>query len=655
MIIQPYSYNGTLLQSTDFETSIPRQSALAQLEANLGYVRRSGAEPVYSGKDFQPVTLNLEVKLMHDFMTTLETLNNVFDVHDETPRQFIVRDLEDTSTDASGKQYYTYATTKRVLGGHDGQMSIVTIGLDPSTWLSAKEYSLTFTTSDTSASTDITNNGNIKTYPQLEISVSAYPGTGYIYNQFVQYAPGSSDAWKNRPLEITGGFDSAALVSGLKATTDGADFRVFVDGVEVDRWLADWGTTDTQAWINIDQPAKRELKLKNAIGSTDTVTAIEFLYSAAATADFTAMPTTGRFLINSEEFTYTSKTITTTMLRANGVTRSVRNTSAAAHSSSDTVKWIPYDINVVYGNLTATAPDVDDTKKPLINLSTSSNASFVYSEFGDEAALRSGRWNGSVIKRTSALQSISALYTDVNGADADPYTTMGMFIGAYQSAGVWKAETSTLQWQAYFPDVVTSVSHSYERYQTNGGAWVTTAALQRSPDGSTWTNAKSFAALTSSTDLAVWVTGTDATTDISITAGTKYLRYYFSGTIKAIASNSAYLGFTDVTVNFTNPPVCSLRGEQNNYQFNHTITNSNGQSLTVNYPLRIGDTLYIDCDPDFPYAKLNGQIVNGCVTLNTVRPEWLALESGSNTLTCTADNVGAISIVYKWRDKMNFL
>ena len=104
MILQPYSYNGTSLQSSDFETSIPRASALAQLESNLAYVRRAGAQPLYAGKDYQPVTLTLEVKLLHDFMTTLETLNQVFNVMDDTPRQFIIQDTED-----SNKQYYVYA------------------------------------------------------------------------------------------------------------------------------------------------------------------------------------------------------------------------------------------------------------------------------------------------------------------------------------------------------------------------------------------------------------------------------------------------------------------------------------------------------------------------------------------------------------------
>lgn len=85
MILKPYSFNGTLLQSTDYVTDIPRSSALAQMPVNVGYARRAGAMPVLSGKDFEPVSLNLEVLLQHDYMTMLESLNTLFDTKDETP------------------------------------------------------------------------------------------------------------------------------------------------------------------------------------------------------------------------------------------------------------------------------------------------------------------------------------------------------------------------------------------------------------------------------------------------------------------------------------------------------------------------------------------------------------------------------------------
>lgn len=662
MIIQPYSYNGTLINSTDYETSIPRQSALAQLEANLTYVRRSGAEPVFAGKDFQPFTLNLEVKLLHNTMTLLESLNALFDVHDETPRQFIIRDTQDTSTDADGKQYYAYATPRRVLGGHDGQMAVVTLGFDGSVWQSVKQYSQTWNITASGDSTSITNNGNIEMYPTYEIAVTGYPSSGFIYNNFIEYLPPTTDAWNNRPLELCGdtdgiGLDTAALVAANKAQSDGDDFRVFVDGVEVDRWFggAGFNTTDTKVWININQPSKRILKLKTAIPSTDTPTTVDFIYSSAFSTEFNAMPAIGRFKINSEEFTYTSKTITTTVLRANGVTRAVRNTSAGTHASSDTVTWIPYDINLVYGSSDAEAPEIDDTKKPILDLTNSKNDSFVYTQYSDEARLRSGIWNGQVTKKTNAILSITDLYTQVNSGDTDPADVAGMFIGAYQYLGTWKPETSILQWLIYVPDVVASVSHSWERYQQTA-SFPATVALQSSVNGTSWSNLKTFPSSDmATTDLQTWVTGSHATSDFTVLANTKYLRYYMSGTIPAVANNIAYMGFTTTTIGLTNAPFPTRRGEQNNYQFNSTITNgANNQAITINYPLRVGDTLYVDCNPDFPTAKINGQIVNGAIGLNENRPEWMAFNVGANTITFTSDYVGTVTITVKWYDRKNF-
>lgn len=659
MIIQPYSFGGTLLQSTDYETSIPRQSALAQLEANLVYVKRAGASPLYSGKDFQPVVLNLEVKMLHDFMTTLESLNQLFDIYDETPREFVIQDTED-----SNKQYYVYATPKQVLGGHDGQMAVVVLGFDDPVWQSSTQNSQTWNITASGDSTSVTNSGNTKAYPIFEIAVTGYPATGWVYNNFVEYTPSaSSSGWANRPLELLGdtngiGLNTAALVTANKAQASGNDFRVLVDGIEVDHWFGGSGfnTTDTRCWININQPTSGVLKLKTAIAATDTSTSVEFIYTSAYKKTFTAMPTRGRFKINSEEFTYRSKTINNTRLRANGVTRSVRNTSAAAHASSDTVTWIPYDINLIYGSSDAPAPDVDDTYKPVLNLTTSYNGSLIYAAFKDFDSLRSGIWSPQIASVSNARRSVTKLYTGVNdGGDTNPADVAGMMIGAFQAGGVWKPETSTLYWQLYVPDGISTIAFSYERYQYNAST-PATIGVQTSTDGVSWTNGKTYTTV-ASTDYQSWVTGSAATSDVTVTTGAKYARATMAGTVTAVANNKVYFGLTGATINTSNPPTLSRRGEQSNYQFNATLTNTTtGESMKVDYSLKIGDTLTIDTDPNFPTATLNDQIVNGIISTDTIRADWLSLTPGANTLTFTSDYaVGTVTITVKWRDRMNYL
>lgn len=664
MIIKPYSYNATSLQSTDYITQIPRSSALAQIAANLTYVRRAGAEPVFAGKDFQPYNLPMEVLLQHDTMTLMESVNQLFDVRDETPRQLIIQDTEDTSTDANGKQYYVYATPKQVTGGSDGNMATIQLGLDDSVWTSVKQYSQTWGFSTTNDSTSVTNNGNIKSYPAFDISVSAYPaGTGYIYNNYVTYIPPTTDAWNNMPLEICGdsdnvGLDTAALVAGNKALSSGNDFLVYIDGISVNRWFggAGFNTTDTKVWVNVNMPPRRTFTLKTAISNVGTPSTIDLTFTTVAKADLQAMPNQGRLLIDSEEFSYTSRNITTKTISVGGITRATRNTSAASHSAAAVVYWIPFDINLVYGSSDVTTnPTTDTTTKPIFNLATSNNGSFVYADYADDALLRSGRWTPARSSVSNLTLSVSNYYTDVQGESTDPNAIAGMYIAPYYSAGVLKPETSTILWSNYFPYGVSTVSHSYERFQyTSTGPAI--AGLQSSADGKTWKTAINYPSSdVPSTDYNTWTSGSAATTDISITAGTKYLRYIFSGTVPATANNACYLGMTTSTVASTNVSYASRRGEQSTYTFIGTITNStNGQSFTINYPIHTGKTLSIDCNPNFPYVKYNGLYVNKAITLDSVRGEYLSLDPGANTLTFTADTVGTVSIIVYHYDRMNF-
>ena len=45
MILIPYSYNGTSLQSTDYVASFPGSESDLQMRTNPGYVKRAGAPP----------------------------------------------------------------------------------------------------------------------------------------------------------------------------------------------------------------------------------------------------------------------------------------------------------------------------------------------------------------------------------------------------------------------------------------------------------------------------------------------------------------------------------------------------------------------------------------------------------------------------------
>lgn len=662
MILIPYSYNGTALQSTDYTTGFPRSQSNLQIVTNPGYIKRAGTYPLYSGKDFQPHTLVLEIECGGSFMETFESLNQLFDTKDETPHQFICTDNGDTDS-----QYYVYATAKQVQGGHDGPMATVTLALDDPIWQSVTLNSSTWTTTDSTSTTDITISGNDYSYPIFEFTPLSQPSTDYLYNTYVQVLPQSANPWNNRFLDIVGttdgtGLNTAALVAAGKMQADGDDLRVFRDGVEVDRWLNGMNTTDTHIIVACDMPAKAEMTLKTAMGDTDTVTEIVLNYTAANKTAINSRPNSGRLIIDSglgstdtEEFTYTAKTVTATKLAFTVNSRSARGTSAFAHAANANVRFLPYDFNIIYGNSSVSAPVTDDTRKPIVAL-TSRNNSFVYSNFYDQAGTRPNTFKPLARKVTNQSLSRSDVYTSTDdGGDTDPSSAMGMAAYTYSVLGVWKADTITLGWLGYFPDGVASVAGSGAQKQTNANRPATNA-LQSSANNVAFVSLFSIAAQ-SAGSYGTWTTWTKASTDAAtIPSGSIYLRWLVSGSQSGSTDVSSKLEMSGLTVGLTNVPHVMIRTEANNYKLDCTIYNvTTGESMRVIHPMLISETLIVDTDPDFPNAKYKGQIV-GAVSLSTIRPAWLKLQPGSNTLSYETNLSGAsgLQIVIKWRTRVNF-
>jgi phage-related protein len=662
MILKPYSFYGTSLQSSDYQAEFPREQSNLQLTSNPMYIRRSGAVPVYAGKDFQPVVLNLEVIMQHDFMTLFESLNQLFDTKDETPRQFIATDEEDSS-----KQYYVYATAKQVQGGHDGPMAVVTLALDDPIWQAVTQTSQTWSTTSTTSTTDVSNPGNDYTYPIFEITPTSAPTTDYSYQMPVQVVPQAENPWNGRFLDIAGAtdttFDTAALVAAGKMQADGDDLRVFRDGIEVDRWLDGINTTDTHVIVVADMPPQYNLLLKTAIGATDTVTEVEIRDLPSIRTAMSSMPSSGRFVIcsdlgttDTEEFTYTAKTMTDTKLAFTVGARAVRNTTALAHIANDDVFHVPYDFTIAYGNATVTAPDTDDTKKPIQEL-TSRNNSFVFNNFHDNAFLRANSW--AHLSQTAVFYlTRSGVYTSTNDeGDTDPATVAGLKAKTYEAHGTWNPDTVVVQWYNQFPDYVWSVSASGAQNQT--ATSVPAVKLQAYTNNTnTFTDLWSIPAQ-ASTDYGTWTAWTKASTDATVPSNTAVLRWLMVGSIQGDTDYYSKNEVDTMTVGLINYPVVHLRGEQASAtKLDFTITNdTSGESIQIVYLMPVNDTLYIDTTPDFPYAKHNGVLVNGAVRLSTVRSAWLRLQPGTNTLSYNSNLSSAndITIVVKWRQRANFL
>ena len=667
MILVPYSFNGTVINkeigsSTDYAAYIPREFANMQIATNPTYVRRAGAPPVYAGKDFQATTIPLNITLQHSTSTLIKSLNTLFDTKDETPRQFICVD-----TDDSNKQYYVYATAKSLTGESSGGPNyVVTLALDDPIWQTVTQNSQTFAVTATTDSTSVSNGGNDYAFPIFEITPTSQPSTDYLYNMYCQVLPQSTDPYPNRFIDVTGAtdttWDTAALIAAGKMQSAGQDIRLLRDGVFVDFWLDGINTTDTHVITVADIPAKQEMTLKTAIASTDTVTEIEISNTSTNRSAINAIPTTGRLILDSsigstdtEEFTYTSKTVTNARLAFTINARSVRNTSAFSFAAGANVRYLPYDFNIIYGNSTASAYTTDDTRKPLQAL-TSRNSSFTWTAFADLAGLRAGNWKQSLRKVGNTNLSRSTFYSSTNDeGDTDPATALGLVAYTYENGGVWRSDSVQLAWMQHFPDIVSSVSASGAKYQTTSG--IPTMALQYGRTATSFGNLWTVSAQ-ASTDYTTWTTWSKASTDATIPTGTKYLRFYMGGSINGSTDYVAKVDAQSITVGLTNYPHVMIRTEASNYKLDCVLRNeTTSEWMQITYPMALNETLYIDTDPSFPYAKYKGLLVNGAVKLSSIRAAWLKLNPGANTIGFETQLAAAsnVSIVIKWRDRVNIL
>jgi len=646
--------------TSDYDVKFPRAGALLQMETNASYTRRAGASSVFSGKDYKPHSLILEIIVKHDITTLFETINTIFDTKDETPRQFICIDTED-----SDKQYYIYVTPTKVLGGHDGTMVTVTLAVDDPIWQSVTQNSQTFSITSATDSTSVTAAGNDYSYPIFEITPTSQPSTDYLYNMYCQILPTSTDPYPNRYLDITGStdttWDTAALIAAGKMQSAGQDIRVLRDGVFIDFWLNGINTTDTHVIVAADMTPAYNMTLKTAISSSDTVTEVELSVTTANNAALSALPNSGRLILDSslgstdtEEFTYTARTVTKTKLAFTINARSVRGTSAFSFSAGANVRFLPYDFNIIYGNSTATAYTTDDTKKPIQAL-TSRNSSFSYTNFFDEAGTRPGTFQQSLKKVSSVALSRSDFFTSTNDAgDTDPATAMGMAGYTYESAGSWRTDTVQLAWLGYFPDLIASVTASGEQRQDAVSRLE--PALQAGKTSSKFSNLWTVSAQ-ATTDFSTWTAWTQPSSNATIPTGSKYLYWIAKGSQKGNSDLSSKVDITSLTVGLTNYPHVMIRSEGVNYKLDCIIRNeTTGEFIQILHPMGLNETLYIDTDPDFPTAKFKGLVVNGAVKLSTIRAPWLKLIPGANTIGFESSLAAAsnVTVVIKWRDRQNF-
>ena len=529
---------------------------------------------------------------------------------------------------------------------------------------------------DTTVSNQINNVAGINasvTTIDIDTAVGgglAASGMGYVDTEQISWTANSGTQLTGVTRGI-GGTTAAthadnAVIARSKVLANGDDLKVWMDGVVVDRWFGTsthaMNAAATQIWINLDlreMSQAANYRVATAIAGAGAVSTITLNTAEAfdgATNGARAWPLTGHVLIGSEFFTYTSMNPAAKQLT--GVTRAAWGSSAAAHAINDNVRFVDHEIYMTYGEYGATTPTVDDTRKPIISLATSTNTSWVYGDFDNSGKSRTGRWSGALlITKAPAAAATSKPYTTSQdpATVTDPAAVMGCKLGAWLNGNTWTSENGKVQWALNHPAGATTVTVTGFKYRASS-SWPNNAAglwkgYPKILPTAVWTEATPGSA-------ASW---TALSSHSSVALGGTYtlLQWVFSGSISASNTNYAAMEATDMTFvwDSARTPNVTLGAEVtaasgNGYPLDMKITNTtSGEWLKVTAQCELNQTVEIDCENKWIKYLFDNSYLPAVLTFSTVRHDWLNLSVGTNTLQSDDTGETGVTFVTLTRDR----
>jgi hypothetical protein len=545
-----------------------------------------------------------------------------FDYEDETPKGLLASD-QDGSTNLRTLTGVCVGFAEIEDSGGQQYRAIIAISGDPY-WNRFSERVQPWTVNTTPDTQAVSNDGDMDCWPRFEITPTSGKTGGYDYKVWIALKWLSETGATKYPTDITdNAWNTATLVSGAKMQADGDDLRVYVDGVEVDRWLDGINTTTTEVWVNLDFQPTAQATLGEQIAASGAITEI------VSSDDISLFPSSGILFIDSEAFTYTSKSNSSKTFY--GVTRASRGTSMALHTTTDTIYWIQHDIWIYYGNSGASAPDVDDDHKPVMTLNSTTNTSWVYAFFGEVDGLRSGSW----VYQESVGNPSSYKYTANQDTDADPFQECGLYT-EYDQRG------PSLQWFLYNPCFITNANFTNGHKKANpkeaqshyiavkgSGSWIITYWIPDPTADDTW---------------ETW------SRNESMSAA-DYTHVALGGS----GTQPSWAEFSDctITLNSSYTPDITIGSEQNNYSLDCELYNiTTDEALEIKYTMNLNETLVIDCaDKDVYDDEDNIKQFQALTVVGGPRLHWMTLAPGSNTIRYTETGVNTVNVSIYYRPR----
>lgn len=584
-------------------------------------VKRSRAWPVLGSVDRPAPVFTIVIKIIGPNVRALrDQLLRLFDPEDENIKWLIVHD-------ASGSEWrYVETVCERLqpvaVGGNaavDTFMATVVVVNDPR-WRSTATTTHTWNITASGQTVTITNTGTSDAYPIIRIKPTLPKTVGYAYRRFVAVAWRSPNAGPTHPILVT--LDTQTLISEGKMRADGNDLRVMVNGVEVDRWIADMNSFGTDIWFLLDFQPSVAMTLKTAIASSGSITTIN------VNEPIDRMPESGMVIIDNEVFTYTGRSVNNRQFT--GVTRAAKGTAAAAHSVGTSVHWVQHEVWLLYGNPAASTPPANPARSPVFNLSLSHNAYWYYTQFGDMSEQRPGTW-----RRWGPL-------TVSGSGGCYTVTERGGVSSPYEVVGAWTSGMTNEQygWYLYHPCKIDEMDLLNGKRRRASGHFE--ALWLYLPRGETNWNG-GYIQPPSATNvwepLSLYLTPSKVTD----TFGFKlYSRPSHPSDIE--------FGAAAVYISIREYPYVVVGNEMSTYDLNASIANDTSyEYIRLSFAMSVNQELEIDCyNRTVTYLADNSRQL-AALTVSAGQRHWMRLVPGNNTLRYVDQGTTGVTMTIQYR------
>jgi hypothetical protein len=635
MYLEPVSYDGFALNSSSYQSIIPRD-APASWNVGVTENKRTNAFPQFASLDMDGITLPVVIKIASG--GSLLALKQVFDPSSyylPVPKKLIVKD-------PSGGRWSVMAVAKNLIETSQKKATAM-LRISQPVWVSETLHTKIWNVPG--ANLAITIDGNTWALPTLKMKPTGENTNNFVHNEPITVLNKTAARAAQFPLQIIGGWNTLALAGQIQV--DCSDVRLTIDDVETDAWIVRPNTTNTGIWINANLEAKTELKLGAAIAATGDIGEVQF--AAGSEAVLKKIKTRGAFRIGTEIYTY-SGGVNPTARKVGGVQRSQRNTSPAAHAVGTVVYFIEHDVRLMWGNPIAVARVNDDSKKPAFDLEASDNTQWVFNQFGDKAQLMSASWKPGA--KSTGL--VSSYYTDeANEYDEIwPADVLGAEVNTYLSKGKTVGDTATITWDLNVPFGIYSVLGSGKKYRV--GAKMPVFTLQKSVNGTAFKIMSTEGSPVNESTLTDF-TIAELLTGASASYNPTWLRFSLAGAIAGTAGAMARVEMQSVTVKPVtgNVPTIVRGTDVANVQLQAAITNLSSRDqdeIDINYPAVTGKTLVIDTEKKI--ITYEGHDADPALGPYPTRGEWLPFLPGLNTLQFASTVSGPVEITVEYRERM---